>query len=98
MREFSIGCGSVSEDEVIDERIEIHISISGKVLCSLATESVCDIRMNDSIKLTEDSSQLRRLNYIIHHHRQDEWYYVKISDNLNYRICNKRCFILVSLC
>ena len=72
MREFSIGCGSVSEDEVIDERIEIHISISGKVLCSLATESVCDIRMNDSIKLTEDSSQLRRLNYIIHHHRQDE--------------------------
>lgn len=26
------------------------------------------------------------------------WYYVKISDNLNYRICNKRCFILVSLC
>ena len=59
MREFSIGCGSVSEDEVIDERIEIHISISGKVLCSLATESVCDIRMNDSIKLTEDSSQLR---------------------------------------
>ena len=56
MREFSIGCGSVSEDEVIDERIEIHISISGKVLCSLATESVCDIRMNDSIKLTEDSS------------------------------------------
>ena len=49
MREFSIGCGSVSEDEVIDERIEIHISISGKVLCSLATESVCDIRKNDSI-------------------------------------------------
>ena len=38
MREFSIGCGSVSEDEVIDERIEIHISISGKVLCSLATD------------------------------------------------------------
>ena len=28
----------------------------------------------------------------------DRWYYVKISDNLNYRICNKRCFILVSLC
>ena len=27
-----------------------------------------------------------------------DWYYVKISDNLNYRICNKRCFILVSLC
>ena len=72
MREFSIGCGSVSEDEVIDERIEIHISISGKVLCSLATESVCDIRMNDSIKLTEDSSQLGRLNYIIHHCKQDE--------------------------
>lgn len=72
MREFSIGGCSVSKNEVIDERIEVHISISGKVLSSLATESVCDIRMNESIKLTEDSSQLRRLNYIIHHHRQDE--------------------------
>ena len=29
---------------------------------------------------------------------KEKWYYVKISDNLNYRICNKRCFILVSLC
>ena len=39
MREFSIGCGSVSEDEVIDERIEIHISISGKS-CVLLRQSL----------------------------------------------------------
>lgn len=26
------------------------------------------------------------------------WYYVKISDNLNCRICNKSCLIFVSHC
>ena len=38
------------------------------------------------------------LHSVISDLKKKNWYYVKISDNLNYRICNKRCFILVSLC
>lgn len=73
-----------------------------------------DSRVNHTIERNiknanfyDSTACLERINYkperkidkaLIEELSTNQWYYVKISDNLNYRICNKRCFILVSLC
>ena len=53
MSKFSIRSSFISKNKIIDDRIEIHIPITSKILFSLKTKHVDDVRMNNRIEITK---------------------------------------------
>lgn len=53
MRKFGISGSSVSENEIIDNRIEVHVSVASEIALFLSTEFIDLVRMYYGIEVTE---------------------------------------------
>ena len=53
MCKLSISGSSVSEDEIVDNRIEVHVSVASEIALFLSTEIIDLVRMYYGIEVTE---------------------------------------------
>ena len=53
MCKFSISGSSVSENEIVDNRIEVHISVASEIALFLSAEHIDPGRMYYGIEVTE---------------------------------------------
>ena len=53
MCKFGISGSSVSENEIVDNRIEVHVSVAGEIALLLSTEIIDLVRMYYGIEVTE---------------------------------------------
>ena len=53
MCKFSISGSSVSEDEIVDNRIEVHVSVASEIALFLSAEFIGLVRMYYGIEVTE---------------------------------------------
>ena len=53
MRKFGISGSSVSENEIIDNRIEVHVSVASEIALFLSAEFMGLVRMYYGIEVTE---------------------------------------------
>ena len=53
MSKFSIRSSSISKNKIIDDRIEIHIPVTSKILFSFTAKHVDDVRLYNRIEITK---------------------------------------------
>ena len=53
MCKFGISGSSVSENEIVDNRIEVHISVASEIALFLSAEFIDLVRMYYGIEVTE---------------------------------------------
>ena len=53
MCQFGISSSSVSENEIVDNRLEVHVAVASEIALFLSTEIIDLVRMYYGIEVTE---------------------------------------------
>ena len=53
MGQLGIGSGSITENEVVNDAIEVHVSVAGEIPAVFSAKVIDRIRPYDGIQITE---------------------------------------------